>query len=113
MCLYMYENWEAKDLGPMMKKAKQSKWEPTEHPLIFYSADKNYVKILCATSLMRIPQEVVISQKKLTPMTSELIDTTDTEVFKEVEHQVPTELWSQHDSRCRIDKISKPSESTT
>ncbi len=98
--LYVGKNWEAKDLGPMMKKATQSKWEPTEHPLIFHSTDKNYIKILCATSLMGIPQEVIISQKKLTQMTatSELIDTTDTELFKEVEHQVPTELWSQHDS---------------
>ncbi len=69
-----------------MKKAEQSKWEPTEHPLIFHSADKIYIKILCGTSLMGIPQEVVISQKKLTQMTttSELIDTTDTELFKEV-----------------------------
>ncbi len=42
---------------------------------------------------MGIPQEVVISQKKLTQMTttSELIDTTDTELFKEVERRVPTE----------------------
>ncbi len=41
---------------------------------------------------MGIPQEVVISQKKLTQVaaTSEFIDTTDNELFKEVEHQVPT-----------------------
>ncbi len=30
--LYVGKNWEAKDLGPMMKKAEQSKWEPTEDP---------------------------------------------------------------------------------
>ncbi len=44
--LYLGKNWEAKDLGPMMKKAEQSKWEPTENPLIFHSADKNYIKIV-------------------------------------------------------------------
>ncbi len=59
---------------------------------------------------MRIPQEVVISQKKLTQMTttSELIDTTDTELFKEVESQVPTELWSQHDSDVGLIKSANP-----
>ncbi len=30
--VYVGKNWETKDLGPMMKKAEQSKWEPTEHP---------------------------------------------------------------------------------
>ena len=77
-----------------MKKAEQSKWEPTEHPLIFHSADKNYIKILCATSLLGIPQEVVIGQKKVTQMTttSEVINPTETEIFKEMESLVPTEL---------------------
>ncbi len=64
---------------------------------------------------MGIPQEVVISQKKLTQMTatSEFIDTIDNELFKEVEHQVPTELWPQHDSDVGMIQISRPSESTT
>ncbi len=43
--LYVGKNWEAKDLGSMMKTAEQSKWEPTENPLIFHSADKNYIKV--------------------------------------------------------------------
>ncbi len=45
---------------------------------------------------MGIPQEVVISQKNLTQMTttSALINTTDTKLFKEVECQVTNELWS-------------------
>ncbi len=47
--LYVGKNWEAKDLGPMMKKAEQSKWEPTENQLIFHSADKNYIQILYIT----------------------------------------------------------------
>ncbi len=59
---------------------------------------------------MGIPQEVVISQKNLTQMTttSELIDTTDTELFKGVERQVPHELWSQHDSDVGIVKSANP-----
>ncbi len=74
--------------------------------MIFHSADKNYIQILCATSLIRIPQEIVISQKNLTQMTttSELIDTTDTELLNEVERQVPNGLWSQHDSDVGIIK---------
>ncbi len=107
---YVGKNWEANNLGPMMKKAEQCKWEPTEHPLIFHSADKDYIKIFCATSLMGITQEVVISQNKLTRMTttSELIDTTDTDLFKEVERQVPTEPRSQHDSDVRLIKSANP-----
>ncbi len=97
---YVGKNWETKDLGPMMKKAGQSKWEPTEHPLIFHSADQDYIKILCATSLLEIPQEVVIGQKNKTLMTttSGVINKIETELFKEVEQQIPTELWSQHDT---------------
>ncbi len=45
IAVYVGENWEAKDLGPIIKKAEQSKWEPTEHPLIFQSADQDYIKI--------------------------------------------------------------------
>ncbi len=80
IAVYVGKNWEAKDLGPMMKKAEQSKWEPTEHPLIFHSADQDYIKILCATSLLGIPQEVVIGQKKKTQMTttSEVINKIET-----------------------------------
>ncbi len=40
--------------------------------------------------------------------TSELIDTTDTELLKEVERQVPNELWSQHDSDVGIIKSAHP-----
>ncbi len=55
---------------------------------------------------MGIHQEVVISQNNLMLMTttSELIDTADTELLKEVERQVPNELWSQHDSDVGIIK---------
>ncbi len=40
---------------------------------------------------MGIPQEVVISQNNLMQITTttELINTTDSELFKEVKHQVP------------------------
>ncbi len=33
-----------------MKKAEQSKWEPTEHPMIFHSADQDYIKIFARNS---------------------------------------------------------------
>ncbi len=58
---------------------------------------------------MGIPQ-VVISQKNLTQMTTtpKLINTTDTELFKGVERQVPNELWSQHDSDVGIVKSANP-----
>ncbi len=93
-----------------MKKAEQSKWEPAEHPLIFHSADQDYIKILCATSLLGIPQEVVISQKKKTQMTttSEVINKIETELFKEVELQIPTELWSLHDTDIGLITSANP-----
>ncbi len=34
-----------------MRKAEKSKWEATENPLIFQSADKMYLNILCATPM--------------------------------------------------------------
>ncbi len=82
IAVYVGKKWEAKYLGQrQMKKAEQSKWEPTEHPLIFHSADQDYIKILCATSLLGIPQEVVIGQKKKTQMTttSEVIHKIETD----------------------------------
>lgn len=91
----------------MMKEAKQ--WEITINPLIFHSADKNYIKILCGTSLMGTPQEVAINQKIQTQMvtTPELIET-NAELFKDVERQVSTELWSQHDADVGLVKSASP-----
>ncbi len=93
-----------------MKKAEQRKWEPTEHPLIFHSADQDYIKILCATSLLGFPQEVVISQMKKMQMTttSEVINKIETELFKELERQIPTELWSQHDTDIGLITSANP-----
>ncbi len=81
----------------------------TNRKSVDFSFSWQITSILCATSLMGIPQEVV-SQKNLTQMTttSELIDTTDTELFKGVERQVPNELWSQHDSDVEIVKSANP-----
>ncbi len=82
----------------------------THHPLIFHSADQDYIQILCATSLLGIPQEVVISQKKKMQMTttSEVINKIETELFKEVELQIPTELWSQHDTDIGLITSANP-----
>ncbi len=50
LTLYVSKNCASKDLGPMMQKAEKCKWEATENPLIFQSADKVYLKMLCAYS---------------------------------------------------------------
>ncbi len=54
--LYVSKNCASKDLGPMMQKAEKCKWEATENPLIFQSADKAYLKILCATPMLGVPE---------------------------------------------------------
>ncbi len=62
-------------------------------------------------SLLGIPQEVVIGQKKkkqVTTTTSEVINKIETELFKEVEHQIPTELWSQHDTDIGLITSANP-----
>ncbi len=78
--------------------------------MIIHSADQDYIKISCATNLLEIPQEVVISQKKKTQMTttSEIINKIETELFKEVELQIPTELWSQHDTDIGLITSANP-----
>ncbi len=80
IAVYVGKHCESKDLGPMMKKAEQSKWEPTGNQFIFHSADQDYIKIVCATSLLGVPREVVIGQKKKTKMTttSKVINKTET-----------------------------------
>ncbi len=57
--LYVSKNCVPKDLGPMMQNAEKCKWEATENPLNFQSADKGYLKILCATPMMGVPRMVI------------------------------------------------------
>lgn len=71
--LYMNSAWESKDLGLIMKEVGKCEWEATEHPLIYHSSDKSYIKILCATVLTGIPQEVVINKKTQMQVTEALI----------------------------------------
>lgn len=59
----VYENFESKDLGPMIKSSLKIKWNETGNPLIFYSSDKSMIKTLCNTSLTATPQEVTIITK--------------------------------------------------
>ena len=40
--------------------------------------------------------------------TSEVINTTETEIFKEMESQVPIELWSRHDTDIGLIKSANP-----
>ncbi len=58
----------------------------------------------------RTSVDFVISQKKKTQMTttSKVINKIETELFKEVEHQIPTELWSQHDTDIGLRTSANP-----
>ncbi len=40
--------------------------------------------------------------------TSKVINKIETELFKEVEHQIPTELWSQHDTDIGLITSANP-----
>ncbi|KAI2647270.1 Gag-Pol polyprotein [Labeo rohita] len=95
----------SKDLGPMMKKAERNKWEATENPLIFQSADEAYLKILCATPMMGTPR-MIVNTKTESPQEDN--ETKQTELLKEMEKQVPPELWSQHDTDVGLVKSANP-----
>ncbi len=103
--LYVSKNCASKDLGPMMQKAEKCKWEATENPLIFQSADKGYLKILCATPMLGVPRMVI--NTKIDPKVNEH-QTKQTELLKEMEKQVPMELWSQHDTDVGLVKSANP-----
>ncbi len=82
----------------MMQKA-------TENPLIFQSADKVYLKILCATPMLGGLRMVI--NTKIDPKVNEH-QTKQTELLKEMEKQVPMELWSQHDTDVGLVKSANP-----
>ncbi len=103
--LYVSKNCISKDLGPMMQKAEKCKWEVTENPLIFQSADKVYLKILCATPMLGVPRMVI--NTKTDPKVNEH-QTKQTELLKDMEKQVPMELWSQHDTDVGLVKSANP-----
>ncbi len=103
--LYVSKNCASKDLGPMMQKAEKCKWEATENPLIFQSSDKAYLKILCATPMLGVPRMVI--NTKIDPKVNEH-QTKQTELLKEMEKQVPLELWSQHDTDVGLVKSANP-----
>ncbi len=103
--LYVSKNCVSKDFGPTMQKAENCKWEATENPLIFQSADKGYLKILCATPMMGVPRMVI--NTKIDPKVNEH-QTKQAELLKEMEKQVPMELWSQHDTDVGLVKSANP-----
>lgn len=55
-------------------------------------------------------KEVVISHKPQTKMTSisEVVQTVETELHQEMESQVPSELWSLHDTNVGLIKSASP-----
>ncbi|XP_016102534.1 uncharacterized protein [Sinocyclocheilus grahami] len=103
--LYVNKDCLSKDLGPMMKRAEKSKWEATENPLIFQIADKEYLKILCATPMIGVPRMVI--NTRVEPKVKEH-QTKQTELLKDMERQVPLELWSQHDTDVGLVKSANP-----
>uniref|UniRef100_A0A672MX06 ribonuclease H n=1 Tax=Sinocyclocheilus grahami TaxID=75366 RepID=A0A672MX06_SINGR len=103
--LYVNKDCLSKDLGPMMKQAEKSKWEATENPLIFQIADKEYLKILCATPMIGVPRMVI--NTRVEPKVKEH-QTKQTELLKDMERQVPLELWSQHDTDVGLVKSANP-----
>ncbi len=103
--LYISKNCVSKDLGPMMRKAEKCKWEATENPLIFQSVYKVYLKILCATPMLGVPRMVI--NTKIDPKVNEH-QTKQAELLKEMEKQVPMELWSQHDTDVGLVKSANP-----
>ncbi len=64
----------------MMQKAEKCKWEATENPLIFQSADKVYLKLVCATPMLGVPKMVI--NTKIDPKVNEH-QTKQTELLKE------------------------------
>lgn len=107
--LYRGKDWETKDIGQMRKKTKQCQWEATINPLIFHSMDKDYIKILCNPKLTRVPQEVLVNHKNQVQMTIPKIkEASNSELFKNMESQVPPELWSQHDTNVGLVKSANP-----
>lgn len=51
LTLMVNENFESKDLGPMMNTASKSEWRTTENPSIFTSFYDSLIKILCGVSM--------------------------------------------------------------
>ncbi len=103
--LCVSKNCVSKDLGPMMQKAEKCKWEATKNHLILQSADKVYLKILCATPMLGVPRMVI--NTKIDPKVNEH-QTKQAELLKEMEKQVPMELWSQHDTDVGLVKSANP-----
>lgn len=68
-----------------------------------------YIKILCATLMTGIPQEVVVNQKRQMDLTeTPTIQSKAAELVKEMETKIPRELWSQHDTDVGLVKSASP-----
>ncbi len=98
--LYVSKNCASKDLGPRMQKAE--KMQVGSHRK---SADKVSLKILCATPMLGVPRMVI--HTKIVSKVNEH-QTRQAELLKEMEKQVPMELWSQHDTDVGLAKSANP-----
>jgi len=100
--LYVNEGSQAQDLGPMLKEAAEKQWRDTENPYIFQTDDMRYLKILCTTEMVGIPQLIIeeTEEDNLMSRTKELM--------LEMEKKLPSNLWSTNDTDVGLVKSANP-----
>lgn len=100
--LYVSKGCTPQELGPMLRHAESKEWERTENEGIYQSKDKIYLKILWETEMIGQPQEVEIAVEK------DIVHSKTLELLKEMETNVPDELWSKHETDVGLVKSANP-----
>jgi hypothetical protein len=70
--LLVNQGFTAKLMGRMMKKAKRSKWDEADNPLIFHSKDNAIVKILTTIVMNEDPREVEVTANQQVQLGEEI-----------------------------------------
>lgn len=107
--LLVNENFESKELGPMMRRASQVEWEKTDNPLIYMSQDGAMIKITCELSMTAHPQVVTITKRKAG---QNVVQEKESEnmLMEDTRQHVPDKLWSKHDADVGLVKSANPVE---
>uniref|UniRef100_A0A3B3BQX6 ribonuclease H n=1 Tax=Oryzias melastigma TaxID=30732 RepID=A0A3B3BQX6_ORYME len=103
--LLVNEGFEPKDLGPMIKTAKQQTWLKTDNPLMFTTKDESMLKILCGTSLIAKPRVITVPTKKTV---KQMIQVQENHLKDEMLKQVPDHVWSKYETDVGLVKSANP-----
>ncbi|XP_035273023.1 uncharacterized protein LOC118227043 isoform X2 [Anguilla anguilla] len=98
--------YQAKDLGPMVKRAEELKFGPTENSLTWCTTDQKMIKIMVSAQMWGKPQMVRVPWEEGTKREK----SGENLGIEEHLDQLPSQLWSQHDTDVGKVKSANPVE---